>query len=106
MAIFRMTVCRERQTLPSLSFKVADVQLNATSPLIVRFSPSEVTFEKTQFTGPGTNIVLGGTLAVGPGGRQSMTADGQLNLRVLNGLSPGCVFFGHSRSCGPSYRHL
>src|SRR5207244_8823861 len=27
-------------------------------------------------------------LAVGPGGRQSMTADGQLNLRVLNGLSP------------------
>ena len=42
-----------------LSFRVEDVQLNATSPLIVRFSPSEVTFEKTQFTGPGTNIVAG-----------------------------------------------
>ncbi len=78
----------------SLSFKVADVQLNATSPLIVRFSPSEVTFEKTQFTGPGTNIVLGGTLAVGAEGRQNMTADGQLNLRVLNGLSPDAFLSG------------
>jgi translocation and assembly module TamB len=78
----------------SLSFRVADVQLNATSPLIVRFSPSEVTFDQTQFTGPGTNIVLGGTLAVGPAGRQNMTADGQLNLRVLNGLSPDAFLSG------------
>jgi translocation and assembly module TamB len=74
--------------LSELSFEVKDVQLNATSPLIVQFSPSELTFEKTQFTGPGTNVTLGGTLAVGPGGRQSMTVDGQLNLRALNGLSP------------------
>ncbi|MEP6741868.1 MAG: translocation/assembly module TamB domain-containing protein [bacterium] len=74
--------------LSELSFRVEDVQLNATSPLIVQFSPSEVTFEKTQFTGPGTNVTLGGILAVGPGGRQSMTVDGQLNLRALNGLSP------------------
>jgi len=78
----------------SLSFKVADVQLTANSPLIVRFSPSEITFEKTQFTGPGTNIALGGTLAVGPEGRQNMTADGQLNLRVLNGLSPDAFLSG------------
>lgn len=78
----------------NLSFKVEDVQLNATSPLIVRFSPNELTFEKTQFTGPGTNIVLGGTLAVGPEGRQTMTADGTLNLRVLNGLSPDAFLSG------------
>jgi translocation and assembly module TamB len=78
----------------NLSFRVADVQLNATSPLIVRFSPSEITFDQTQFTGPGTNIVLGGTLAVGPAGRQNMTADGQLNLRVLNGLSPDAFLSG------------
>ena len=78
----------------SLSFKVADVQLNANSPLVVRFSPSEVTFDNTQFTGPGTNIALGGTLAVGPEGHQNMTADGQLNLRVLNGLSPDAFLSG------------
>ena len=74
--------------LTELTFRVEDVQLTATSPLLVRFSPHEVFFEKTQFTGPGTNIALGGVLAVGPGGRQTFTADGQLNLRVLNGLSP------------------
>ncbi len=74
--------------LTELTFRVEDVQLTATSPLIVRFSPREVTFDKTQFTGPGTNITLGGTLAVGPEGRQSMTADGRLNLRALNGISP------------------
>ena len=71
-----------------LSFRVEDVQLTATSPLIVRFSPREVFFEKTQFTGPGTDLILGGTLATGAGGRQALTVDGRLNLRVLNGLSP------------------
>jgi translocation and assembly module TamB len=78
----------------NLSFRVEDVQLNATSPLVVRFSPNELTFEQTQFTGPGTNIALGGTLAIGPDGRQSMTAEGQLNLRVLNGLSPDAFLSG------------
>ena len=59
------------------------------------FSPSEVTFEQTKFTGTGgTNIVLGGTLAIGPGGRQSMTADGQLNLRALNALSADAFLSG------------
>jgi translocation and assembly module TamB len=80
--------------LTDLSFRVEDVQLTATSPLIVRFSPKEITFEKTQFTGPGTNVTLGGTLAVGTEGRQSMTVDGQLNLRVLNGLSPDVFLSG------------
>ena len=78
----------------SLTFRVADVQLTATSPLVVRFSPNELTFDQTQFTGPGTNIVLGGTLALGPEGHQTMTADGQLNLRVLNGVSPDAFLSG------------
>ncbi|MCA1607617.1 MAG: translocation/assembly module TamB, partial [Acidobacteria bacterium] len=71
-----------------MSFRVEDVQLNATTPLTVRFSPRELTFDKAQFTGPGTNIALAGTLAVGPEGRQNLTVDGALNMRVLNGLSP------------------
>ncbi len=71
-----------------LSFRVEDVQLNATTPLTVRFSPRELTFDKAQFTGPGTNIMLAGTIAMGPEGRQGLTVDGTLNMRVLNGLSP------------------
>jgi translocation and assembly module TamB len=56
--------------------------------LIVSFTPNEVAFEKTQFTGPGTNITLGGTIATGVGGRESFTADGKVNLRIFNGISP------------------
>ena len=71
-----------------LSFSVEDIQLTATTPLVVRFTPSEMTFEATRFTGPGTNIVLDGTLATAAGGRQNLNINGDLNLRVLNGVSP------------------
>ena len=71
-----------------LSFRVEDIQLAATTPLVVRFTPNEVVFDSTRFTGPGTNIVLDGTLASGSGGRQSLNVNGDLNLRVLNGVSP------------------
>jgi translocation and assembly module TamB len=71
-----------------LSFRVEDIQLAATTPLVVRFTPNEVAFGAARFTGPGTNIVLDGTLASGPGGRQSLNVNGDLNLRVLNGISP------------------
>ena len=75
-------------TFTELGFRAADVQLSATTPFTVRLSGSEITFERTQFTGPGSNVVLNGTLAVGPGGKEALTIDGRVNLRVLNGLSP------------------
>jgi translocation and assembly module TamB len=71
-----------------LSFRVEDIQLAATTPLVVRFTPNEVAFQAARFTGPGSNIVLDGTLASGAGGRQSLNVNGDLNLRVLNGISP------------------
>ena len=71
-----------------LSFRVEDIQLNAAMPLVVRFSPSEISFDSTRFTGPGTNIVLDGTLATAAEGKQNLNISGNLNLRVLNGLSP------------------
>jgi translocation and assembly module TamB len=71
-----------------LSFRVEDVQLSATTPLSVRFTPSELTLDEARFTGPGTNIVLNGTLATATGGKQNLNVNGDLNMRVLNGLSP------------------
>jgi translocation and assembly module TamB len=71
-----------------LGFKVEDIALNAVAPLVVNFTPGEVAFSSAQFTGPGTNIVLDGTLAAATGGKQSLNITGSLNLRVLNGLSP------------------
>jgi translocation and assembly module TamB len=45
-------------------------------------------FSSARFTGPGTNIVLDGTLATASSGRQNLNINGDLNMRVLNGLSP------------------
>ncbi len=75
-------------TFTELGFRAEDLQLNATTPFTVKISGSEISFDQTQFTGPGTNVVLDGTLAIGPGGREALRIDGRLNLRVLNGLSP------------------
>jgi translocation and assembly module TamB len=77
-----------------LAVLIEDVQLIAVSPLVVQFSRKEVYFEKTQFTGSNTNVTFGGRLALVPGGEQSLTVDGKLNLRVLNGLSPDLFLTG------------
>ncbi|HLL77744.1 MAG TPA: translocation/assembly module TamB domain-containing protein, partial [Pyrinomonadaceae bacterium] len=74
--------------------QVEDIQLAAVDPLIVIFSPTEVTFDRTQFTGPSTNLTFGGTAALAAAGRQNFTVNGDLNLRVLNGLSRNNFFAG------------
>ena len=77
-----------RAEFNELSFRVEDVQLSATTPLTVRFTPNELTLDEARFTGPGTNIVLNGTLATASGGHQNLNVNGDLNMRVLNGVSP------------------
>ncbi|HEY6805201.1 MAG TPA: translocation/assembly module TamB domain-containing protein [Pyrinomonadaceae bacterium] len=71
-----------------LSFRAEDVQLTATTPLVVRFSPGAVSFDNARFTGPGTNITLDGAIATAAGGTQNLNINGSLNLRVLTGVSP------------------
>ncbi|HEY0082070.1 MAG TPA: translocation/assembly module TamB domain-containing protein, partial [Pyrinomonadaceae bacterium] len=93
---FSVAGLRGTAQFTQLVFQIADVQLVATDPLVVQFSPNEIVFDKTQFTGPGTNIVFGGSAALGAGGRQNFTVIGDLNLRVLNGLSPDIFLAGTS----------
>lgn len=85
---FSLTGLTGEANFSELSFRVEDIQLMAATPLVVKFRPNEVAFESARFTGPGTNIVLDGTIASGSGGRQSLDINGDLNLRVLNGVSP------------------
>jgi translocation and assembly module TamB len=86
-----------RAEFTELVFQVEDVQLAAEQPLVVLFSPNEITFERTRFTGTGTNIIFGGTTALREGGKQNFTINGQLNLRVLNNLSPDLFLSGTAR---------
>jgi translocation and assembly module TamB len=75
-------------TFSELSFRVEDIQLNAETPLVISFTPNEIRFDRARLTGPGTNIVLNGTLATATGGNANLNVNGSLNLRVLNGISP------------------
>jgi translocation and assembly module TamB len=80
-----------------LSFQVEDVRLDAATPLVVQFSPRQITFERTRFTGPGSNVELGGTLALAEGGTQNLSVNGDLNLSVLKGISPDLFLSGGAR---------
>ncbi|HEX8150266.1 MAG TPA: translocation/assembly module TamB domain-containing protein [Pyrinomonadaceae bacterium] len=86
-----------RAEFSELAVQVQDVELRAENPLVVTFKPNEVTFERTRFTGTGTNISFGGTAALGPGGRQNLTVNGDLNLRFLSSASRNTFLSGVAR---------
>lgn len=94
---FNLGALRGTARFTELKIRIEDVELAAEDPLVIQFSPEEITFDRTRFTGPNTNLVFGGTAALGPGGRQNFTVNGDLNLRVLNGLSPNNFFAGVAR---------
>jgi translocation and assembly module TamB len=71
-----------------LSVRVQDIMLSAAGPLVVDFAPNEVNFHETRFTGQGTNVTLGGAVATAPGGHNTLAVNGQVNLRILSGVSP------------------
>jgi autotransporter translocation and assembly factor TamB len=86
-----------RAEFSELGVQVADVPLTAENPLVVLFTPAQVTFERTRFTGPGTNITIGGTAALGSGGTQNLTVNGDLNLRVLSNPQQNFFLSGTAR---------
>jgi translocation and assembly module TamB len=75
-------------TFTELTINVADAQLTPTGPLVIDFAPNELSVHETRFTGPGTNVTLAGTIATGPGGRENLDVNGDVNLRIFSGLSP------------------
>jgi translocation and assembly module TamB len=71
-----------------LSVNVQDITLSAAGPLVVDFAPNEINFHEARFTGQGTNVTLGGAVATAAGGHNTLAVNGQINLRILSGLSP------------------
>jgi autotransporter translocation and assembly factor TamB len=86
-----------RAEFSDLTVQIEDVPLTAENPLVVLFKPNEITFERTRFTGPGTNITFGGTAALGAGGTQNLTVNGDLNMRVLSNAQRNFFLSGVAR---------
>ncbi|HYE15180.1 MAG TPA: translocation/assembly module TamB domain-containing protein, partial [Pyrinomonadaceae bacterium] len=88
---FTTSALSGRAEFTTLNVQIEDVALEAVSPLVVVFTPREITFEQTRFRGPGTNISFGGKAAIAAGGTNDVTVEGALNLGVLS--NPGQNFF-------------
>lgn len=95
---FNPLALRGEARFDNLAIAVNDVQLAADAPLLVQFNGNEIVFERTRFIGQGTNIVLGGTYALTDAGRQNLSVDGDVNLRILNGFSPNVFLAGMTKA--------
>lgn len=74
--------------------QVQDIPFSAVTPLTVQLTPKELLFNQARFTGPGTNVTLDGTASIAEGGQNTLSLDGDVNLRLLNTLSPNIFFNG------------
>ncbi|MEO8649047.1 MAG: translocation/assembly module TamB domain-containing protein [Acidobacteriota bacterium] len=80
-----------------LDLLIQDSPLNAVGPVVVRFSPREITFEPARFSGGGSNVTIAGTKALNDDGMNDLSIDGRLSLALLNAfpaISASDLFFG------------
>lgn len=74
-------------TFTKFSAEVEDNTLSAAGPVVIDIGRNEMTVRQTQFTGPGTNVTMGGSIATSHGGRQDFEVRGTVNLTILSHLS-------------------
>ena len=76
--------------------EVQETRLTAAGPVVIDVGASEVNIHQTHFTGPGTDVNLGGAVATSHGGRQDFEVVGKINLTVLSRLSPDVFSSGRA----------
>ncbi len=74
-------------TFTKFSAEVENNTLSAAGPVTIDVGRNEMTVRPTQFTGPGTDVRLGGLIATSHGGRQDFEVTGDVNLTILSHLS-------------------
>jgi len=74
-------------TFTKFSAQVEDNTLSATGPVTIDVGRNEMTVRQSQFTGSGTNVRMGGSIATSHGGRQDFDVAGTVNLTILSHLS-------------------
>lgn len=67
-----------------LALLIQDQPLNATSPVSVHFNGNELSVDSAKFSGGGSNMSIGGTVAFNENGSNNLAVDGRVNLNLLN----------------------
>ena len=75
-------------TFTQLTLNLPEFALAADGPMIVDLKSNEIVFHDTHFTGTQTNVTLGGAIATNTGGRNTLSINGRVNLRLLGLFSP------------------
>ncbi len=92
--VFSLAKLNGTANFSAFTIQAQDIQMNGVAPVIVNFGLNELTFERANFTGTGTNLNISGSLARNDVGRQNLSLDGKFNLRLLNGFVPDTFFNG------------
>ncbi len=89
-----------------LALQIQDTPLSAAEPVMIRFNPREIVFEKARFAGGGSNMTIAGTKALTADGVNNLSIDGRVNLNLLNLASKDVFFAGFAdtsiRLLGPN----
>lgn len=89
-----------------LALQIQDTPLAAAEPILIRFNPREIIFEKARFSGGGSNMTIAGTKALTDDGINNLTVDGRVNLNLINPFIKDTFFSGFAdtaiRFLGPN----
>lgn len=77
-----------------LAMLVQDTPLSAAEPVLIRFNPREVIFEKARFAGGGSNMTITGRKAMTDAGTNDLAIDGRVNLNLVNLFTKDTFFAG------------
>ncbi|MBV8515544.1 MAG: translocation/assembly module TamB domain-containing protein [Acidobacteria bacterium] len=81
-----------RVEIPTLQLQAQTLKLANSSPIRIHYRSGIVMLESAELTGPDTDLRLSGTVPVQGGGAMNVTADGSVNLNILQPWTDG----GHS----------
>ncbi|MEQ1646022.1 MAG: translocation/assembly module TamB domain-containing protein, partial [Pyrinomonadaceae bacterium] len=89
-----------------LALQIQDTPLSAAEPVVVRFDPRQIVFEKARFSGGGTNMTIAGTKTLTDDGSNNISVDGRVNLNLINLFTKDTFFAGFAdasiRFVGPN----
>ncbi|MBS1796859.1 MAG: translocation/assembly module TamB domain-containing protein [Acidobacteria bacterium] len=77
-----------------LALQIGDTPIAATEPVAIRFDSTQVVVDNAKFAGAGSNLTISGTKALTANGINNLNVDGQINLSILNAVSPNAFFAG------------
>jgi translocation and assembly module TamB len=89
-----LATMRGTANFSAFTLQAQELQMQGVAPVIINLTGNEIVFERVQFTGAGTNLSIGGTLARNDAGRENLALNGRFNLRLLNGFVPDSFFNG------------